>query len=363
MLLTLPHHQKSKILSPIKVSTTPDFFIRLLELWECNSVAPILQDNLKISLKVANPIAPNSWVWGGVGLFFPQSKGLSKARSVLASIFGEILCDENYIFIPIVHTETEHISIITFLDEFFSDISITYKMVDTIDIPTHMDLTQFRWIGFPHPSWRLSFTWACERLIWPLSSRKIDDFKKTADILGLKSKYDINTPNDFYKILRDIPSPKQQLLGLTYPTLSEFFELIILDAPITSIKWDNFAGLLRDWLNNLFPWIEADLIYPPKMEKSIRIFIDIEKILKLYLLQLPDSIIRTHQVAQFFKENGVSLTMDQLTGCLKNFLYTESSGDVLSLHYKIKDKSRVWVISRKNKDGISIDLNFNPFYV
>lgn len=331
-----------------------------------HSVAPLVHGDSKILLKVSNHSSPDRWVWGGISLFFPHSKGLSKARSVISSIFGEILCDENTILVPIVHTENEHISIISVFDDFFSDTSITYKVLDSIDIPTHMDLSDFRWMGSStSPYWRLGFAWACEKSLWPLTTRKIEDFKKLSDILGVKSKFEIQSPKDFYGLLQKLSEPQLKSLISTHPAMGEVFDIIVSNEPISISQWDDYGAKLGSWLKLFFPWMvdDASLLPPRSVEKTLRVFLDAEKVLKLFLVQHPYPQIKTHEVLDFFKDHGLLLSMDQITQCLKNFVHTTATSEKIDLQYKIKAKARVWVMSRTTKDNISVELSLNPFYV
>ncbi len=363
MLLTLPHHAKSKNSIPIKAKEVPDFFIRLLDIWDSYSVAPILVGESQISLKVANPGSSESWVWGGVGIFFPHAQGLSKVRSILASIFGEILCDDHRIIVPIVHTEAEHNCILQFLTDFFSDGAFVHTFLDHFDVPTIMDIDAFRWNGI-HSSWRLSFTFACEKSVWPLTSKKIEIFKKTIDLMGIKSRFDVQNLPQFYDLIIHLPESKLESLKTISPTLSSVLDAIVSHDPISAVHWDNESKCLQKWMKNIFPWVDVDFCQPPRnLEKSMSIFVDAEKILMLYLLQHASSTLKTLEISNFFKKHGLILTIDQVTVCLKSFEHTDSAGNSIKLQYKIKEKSRVWVLSRTTKDGISTELSINPFYV
>jgi hypothetical protein len=364
MLLTLPHHPKTKNSIPIKAKETPAFFIKLLEIWDLSSVAPVMQDDTHISFKVSNPTKPEILLFGGIGLFFPQTQGLSKVRSVLQSLFGEILCDDHQIIIPIVHTEVEHSALSNFLHEFLMDLSKPFTFSDSMEIHTILDLSIFRWHGIPNHTWRLSFTWACEKRGWPISPKKIEEFKKTAEILGIKSKFDIQNLQDFYDFLRKNPESKMQMLTSTYPSLTETFDLIQSDAPISTLKWGHHAEILILWLKNTFPWVDVELCQPPRsLEKSMKILIDPQKLMLLFLVNHSISVLKTQEISNFFKESGLLLTMDQVTACLNSFEHTDAAGNIIKLQYKIRGKSRVWVMSRTTTDGISSELSINPFYV
>lgn len=364
MLLTLPHHPKTKNSTPIKTKETPDFFFKLLEIWDLSSVAPVMQDDSHITFKASNPNLPEMIFFGGIGLFFPHAKGLSKVRAVLQSIFGELLCDDRHIIIPIVHTAVENTGIINFLTDFLFDLSKPFALTESLEIPTIIDISAFRWYGTPNPNWRLIFTWACEKGGWPLTSKSIEEFKKTAEILGIKSKFDIQNLGDFYDFLRKNPDSKMQMLTSTYPSLAETFNLILSDTPISNLQWDHHAEVLSIWMKNLFPWVAVDFCQPPRiLEKTMKIFIGPQKLILLFLVKNPTAVLKTQEISDFFKENGLLLTMDQVTACLKSFEHTDSVGSSIKLQYKIREKSRVWVMARIAKDGLAFDLSTNPFYV
>jgi hypothetical protein len=364
MLLTLPHHAKSKNSIPIKAKEVPDFFIRLLDIWDSYSVAPILAGESQISLKVANPGSLDSWVWGGIGIFFPHSQGLSKVRAVLASIFGKILCDEHNVIVPIVHTETEHASILDFVHRILTDMSKPFSWLESLEIPTILDISPFQWHGISNPSWRLSFVWACHRQNWPLSSKHIDEFKKLVELLGVKSQFDIQNFPQFYEKILDLPNSTLHGLKVMYPNLCEVLDIIVSDAPISVVQWGDLSKNLKKWIQVHFPWIDTDFCPPPRnLDQTLKILVEPQKLILLYLIQHPQCILKTIDVSNFFKKHGLILTIDQITSCLKSFEHTDSAGNSIKLQYKIKEKSRVWVLSRTATDGISFDLSINPFYV
>ncbi len=177
--------------------------------------------------------------------------------------------------------------------------------------------------------------------------------------MGIKSKYQIKNFQDFLSFCQELPQAKIETLSKNIPGFSD-----LLTPDISQIQWQSLEAPLKKFLKSHFPWGDFDDLTPSAPLKiPTLVAIDAENLLLLYLVRDPVAQLKTASVADFFKKHGLLLTTDQVTKCLKDFAFTESTGAKISLEYKIRGKSRVWVIVCQGADGILTELTINPFFL
>lgn len=343
----------------------PDAFQKLLNFWSDQGLVPQKNgdgDKDKVFLKwqVRNQ---NGEFWGGFAILLtPKSPAISKVRAVLLEIFGEVYWDSssNLVIVPFVHASEYRPKIQKLLVEILADFGAIATMPDKIENPTILDSSAV-WLGKPIPLEKIHvlLNFAFEKNIWPLTAKKVSEASKVFDIIGIKSKYQIKNFQDFLSLCQELPQAKIEALSKFIPGFSD-----LLAPDISHILWQSLEAPLKACLKTFFPWGDFDEVSPPTSLKiPTLVSIASEKLLLLYLVREPVAQLKTASVADFFKKNGLLLTTDQVTKCLKDFAFTESSGAKLSLEYKIRGKNRVWVMVRQMADGILNELSINPFYL
>jgi hypothetical protein len=343
----------------------PDAFQKLLNFWSDQGLVPQKNgdgDKDKVFLKwqVRNQ---NGEFWGGFAILLtPKSPAISKVRAVLLEIFGEVYWDSssNLVIVPFVHASEYRPKIQKLLVEILADFGAIATLYDKIETPTILDSSAV-WLGKPIPLEKknIILTFAFEKSVWPLTAKKVSEASKIFDLLGIKSKYQIKTFHDFLSLCQELPQAKIEHLSKIIPDIS-----LLSDPTVSSLQWQALEAPLKKFLKSHFPWGDFDDISPPiPLKIPTLVAIDAENLLLLYLVREPATQLKTVTVTEFFKKHGVLLTTDQVTTCLKNFVFTEATGAKIRLEYKIRGKTRVWVIVRQGADGSLNELSINPFYL
>jgi hypothetical protein len=345
----------------------PEAFQKLLNFWRTQGLFPAMgsdTSSTQTSLKLKSKSEKQKInFWGGLAIqFSPRSVGTTKIRAVLLEIFGAMYWDpiELLLIVPFVHASDFRSSIKQILNDFILDLGATAAQPDSIETPTILD-GDVVFIGYPASADKavLMINFIREKSVWPLTAKKLADVSKLFELIGIKSKYQIKNFQDFLSLCRDIPQEKMDFLSKFIPGVSE-----LTDQNLSQIQWQSIEAPLKVCLKNYFPWgVFDDLTPPTPLKIPTLVAIDAEKLLLLYLVREPSAQLKTVAVADFFKKHGLLLTTDQVTACLKNFAFIESSGAKLGLEYKVRGKNRVWVIIRQVADGILMELSINPFYL
>lgn len=341
----------------------PEAFQKLLNVWSDQGLTPPKNsDKFSLRLELRKQKGDGDF-WGGFAIqLTPKSMSISKVRAVLLEIFGEIYWDSNsnLLIVPFVHASEYRPKIQKLLVDLLADFGAIATLHDKVEVPVFLD-SEAVWLGKPISLEKknIILTFAFEKNIWPLTAKKVSEASKVFELMGIKSKYQIKTFQDFLSLCQDLPQAKIEALSKFIPGFSD-----LLAPDLSQIQWQSLEVPLKNFLKSHFPWGDFDDVLPPTPLKiPTLVAIDSENLLLLYLVREPSAQLKTVTVTEFFKKHGVLLTTDQVTTCLKNFVFTEATGTKIRLEYKIRGKSRVWVMVRQGADGILNELSINPFYL